>query len=356
MSPVSDKQLFLSKSVEDLSIAGDQPPPEYIVKGCSYAPAYISSCSSTSFPIIDISLFSQSSPADDDGEAQALNILRSALTSSGCFQAVGHGMSSSFLDKVREIAYEFFDLPIEEKQKYGRAPNESEGYGSDVVVTENQVLDWSHRLSLRVFPQHQRRFNLWPQQPTDFSDTLQEYAEKIKSIMDILYKAMAKSLNVEENSFSRQFGERSLMQARFNFYPKCSRPDLVLGVKPHTDRSRITILLQDNLVEGLQVLVNDNWVQVPVLPHALVVNLGDQMQIMSNGIFKSPMHRVVTNTERMRISLAAFHEPEPEMEIGPVDALVNEERPRLYRNVNNYGAINYECYQKGIVALETVQI
>lgn len=97
--------------------------------------------------------------------------------------------------------------------------------------------------------------------------------------MEILYKAMAKSLNVEDNSFLGQFGEESLMSARFNYYPKCSRPDLVLGVKPHTDRSGITILLQDKITEGLQVLVNDKWVQVPVLPDALVANLGDQMQV-----------------------------------------------------------------------------
>lgn len=80
------------------------------------------------------------------------------------------------------------------------------------------------------------------------------------------------------------------------------------------------------------------------------------MQIMSNGIFRSPMHRVVTNTERLRISVALFHEPEPEREIGPVDSLVDEQRARLYRNVKNYGFINYECYQKGIVALDTVKI
>lgn len=79
-------------------------------------------------------------------------------------------------------------------------------------------------------------------------------------------------------------------------------------------------------------------------------------QIMSNGIFKSPMHRVVTNTEKMRISVAAFSEPQPEEEIGPVESLIDEKRPRLYRNVNNYGAINYECFQKGKIALETVRI
>lgn len=77
-------------------------------------------------------------------------------------------MSDSFLDKVREVALQFFALPIEEKQKYARAVNEAEGYGSDRVVSEKQVLDWSHRLSLRVFPEDKRRLNLWPQIPAEF--------------------------------------------------------------------------------------------------------------------------------------------------------------------------------------------
>ncbi|PNX78197.1 protein SRG1-like [Trifolium pratense] len=92
---------------------------------------------------------------------------------------------------------------------------------------------------------------------------------------------MARSLNLEEGSFLDQFGKQSLLQARVNFYPRCSRPDLVLGVKPHTDRSGITTLLQDKEVEGLQVLIDDKWVNVPTIPDALVVNLGDQMQVSS---------------------------------------------------------------------------
>ncbi|KAJ9141038.1 hypothetical protein P3X46_031621 [Hevea brasiliensis] len=350
---------LVSKSVLEMSFAGDEPPLEYIVKGCNFAPSDLSSCSLSSlFPVIDISLFSSSSAHSNSKEEVdiALETLRSALSSTGCFQAIGHGMSSSFLDNVRDVAIQFFELPVEEKQKYARAVNESEGYGSDMIVSANQVLDWSHRLSLRVFPEERRRNNLWPENPSDFRGTLLEYALKTNSVMDLLYKAMARSLNLEENSFSGQFGERSLMQARFNFYPRCSRPDLVHGVKPHTDRSGITILLQDREVEGLQILANNKWARVPVIPDALVVNLGDQMQIMSNGVFRSPMHRVVTNTERLRISVALFHEPEPEKEIGPVDSLVNEQRPRLYRHVKNYGFINYECYQKGIVAIDTVKI
>jgi isopenicillin N synthase-like dioxygenase len=98
-------------------------------------------------------------------------------------------------------------------------------------------------------------------------------------MMDILFKAMAKSLDLEESSFSSQFGDQPIMQVRFNFYPVCSRPDMVLGVKAHSDRSGMTVLLQDEQVQGLQILKDSTWINVPVIPHALVVNLGDQMQV-----------------------------------------------------------------------------
>ncbi|PQP97416.1 codeine O-demethylase [Prunus yedoensis var. nudiflora] len=347
-------------SVQEMSINGDQPPPEYIVKESSFGCIESSPPLADQIPIIDISLFSPSSlEYSEQAENHELQKLRTALSSAGCFQAIGHGISDSFLDKVREAAKQFFALPVEEKQKYSRAlDGGSEGYGNDVVVSEKQVLDWSYRLTLRVFPQDQRRLHLWPQNPNDFGEMLHEYATKIKLMMGVVFKAMAKSLDLEEDSFAKQlFGDQSLLQARFNFYPPCSRSDLVLGVKPHTDRSGMTVLLQDRDVEGLQVLIDGKWVRVPIVPHALVLNLGDQMQIMSNGIYKSPMHRVVTNTERMRLSVALFNEPDPATEIGPVEHLIDDEtRPRLYKNVKNYGRINYECYQRGEIALETVKI
>jgi hypothetical protein len=90
------------------------------------------------------------------------------------------------------------------------------------------------------------------------------------------------------------------------------------------------------------------------LKQLVVMNL--YMQIMSNGIFKSPMHRVLTNTEKLRISVAMFNEPEQDKEIGPVNQLIDEKRPRLYRNVKNFAECNYECFQKGKVAIEEAKI
>ncbi|XP_030544563.2 protein SRG1-like [Rhodamnia argentea] len=298
------------------------------------------------FPVIDISLLS----SEDE-----LQKLSSVLRSCGCFQVIGHGISVEFLDKVREVAQQFFALPVEEKQKYSRAPNEAEGYGGDLVVSEDQVKDCCYRLSLRVFPEDQRRMHLWPENPADLGKTLHEYALKIRSVISDLSKVMARLLELEENSFLNQFGDRPALEAKFNFYPPCSRPE-VFGAKPHLDRSGITVLLQDKEVEGLQVLVDGTWRTVPVIPHALVVNLGGLMQVMTNGMFKSPLHRVLTNASKLRMSVAVFDEPEAEKEIGPVDHLVNHTRPRLYRSVRNFTAFNYECFQKGKNSLEELRI
>ncbi|XP_030468764.2 probable 2-oxoglutarate/Fe(II)-dependent dioxygenase isoform X1 [Syzygium oleosum] len=173
--------------------------------------------------------------------------------------------------------------------------------------------------------------------------------------MNDLSKAKARSLELEENSFLDQYGDRPVLEVRFNFYPPCSRAE-VFGAKPHLDRSAITVLLQDKEVEGLQVLKDGMWQTVPVIPHALVVNLGGLMQVMTNGMFKSPLHTVLTNANKLGMSIAVFDEPEAEKEIGPVDHLVDHMRPRLYRSVRNFAAFNYECFQKGKDSLKELRI
>lgn len=116
------------------------------------------------------------------------------------------------------------------------------------------------------------------------SNVLEEYMEKIKRVTELTSKAMALSLGLEEECFLDQFGEEALLQARFNYYSPCSRPDLVLGVKQHADGSGYTIILQDDGVEGLQVLRGGRWFDVPSLPHALLVLMGDQMEVITETI------------------------------------------------------------------------
>ncbi|KAI3711718.1 hypothetical protein L1987_70261 [Smallanthus sonchifolius] len=346
------------KTAQQMAMDGDEPPSKYNINNYTTYTKFGSLETSPPFapvPIINIGCLLSSAKQDD--QQTELARLRSALTTWGCFQAVNQGLPVSYLDNVRQVIKQFFELPLEEKRKYFRETGSVEGYGNDMTYSENQVQDWCDRLFLRILPEDQRKMRFWPENPSNLRETIDEYTKKMKSLSVVIFEAMAKSLEVEENCFSKQFTkERDVLQGRFILYPPCATPDQVFGLKAHSDRSGITLLLQDPGVEGLQVLNDGKWYMVPVIHDAIFVNLGDQMQIMSNGIFKSPVHRVVINREKARISVAMFTEPEADKEICPVDGLVDEKRPKVYKVVKDYAAFNHECFQKGVVALDAVKL
>ncbi|CAN4100181.1 unnamed protein product [Withania somnifera] len=349
---VPHAEVLLSKRVQEMALHGEEPLGPYICRSGEYVDEK-EDIVDTLIPIIDLNRLSSSTTSDKEHE-QELEKLRSALSSWGCFQGIGHGISASFLDKIRQISREFFRLPMEEKNKYAKSVVEFEGYGADPVPEQGQSLDWSDRLFLAVFPEDQRQYKLWPQNPTSFREVLEDYTEKMKMVTEITSKAMAKSLKLEENCFLEQFGKQAQLHARFNYYSPCQRPDLVLGLKPHSDGSGYTIILQDEV--GLQVLKDGKWYTVPKDPTALLVLMADQMEIMSNGIFKSPVHRVLSNSERDRISVAVFYTPEVGKEIGPEDDLVNGDRPKIYKKVKDYADTHLTFYQRGMRALHTAHI
>ncbi|XVE98424.1 hypothetical protein REPUB_Repub03eG0105300 [Reevesia pubescens] len=329
------------KTVQELAAINSKEVPErYIRKGDNNG-ALDASFPVLDVPTIDLDLLASSSPSEE------LEKLKSALISCGCIQAINHGITSAFLEKVREVGHQFFALPTEEKKKYSREIGSIEGYGNDMILSEHQILDWTDRLYVTLSPEEKRTLKFWPQKPQHFREILNEYTMKLQVIAEVFLKAMARSLNLEENRFLHQYGDQATMQARFNYYPICPRPDLVLGVKPHADGSAITMLLQDKEVEGLQFLKDDQYVRVPIIPEALLINVGDQVEIMSNGIFKSPVHRVVTNSEKERITLAVFCVPHPDQDIQPVEELINETSPRLYKKVKDYVSLYFQYYQQG---------
>ena len=77
---------------------------------------------------------------------------------------------------------------------------------------------------------------------------------------------------------------------------------------------------------------------------------------MSNGIFKSPVHRVLANSERERISVAMFHAPEADKYIGPEVGLLSEERPKSFKSVKNYAVTHWEYYQRGERAIHVAKL
>lgn len=347
-----DSELERHRPVQELAEDGGELPQGFICKDFPYG-LINSSVPLMDIPVLDFSRLSSSSDSTADEE---LAKLQSALTSWGCFQVINHGIKFSLLNELRENGRQFFKLPMEEKQKYARGTNEIEGYGNDMVLYGNQTLDWTDRIYLLVSPEDDRKLQYWPENPKTFREVLEEYTTKVKMIVEALLKSMAKTLDLAEDSFLSQYGERPIMYTRYNFYPPCPKPDLVHGLKPHADGTAITILLQDEEVEGLQYLKDDQWVRVPIRPHTLLVNIGDQLELMSNGIFKSPLHRAVTNSEKERISVATFCAPELAKEIGPIEELINDEKPRLYKTVKDYPKIYFRYYQQGKRPIDAVKL
>ncbi|OAP03628.1 LBO1 [Arabidopsis thaliana] len=132
------------------------------------------------------------------------------------------------------------------------------------------------------------------------------------------------------------FGE-AVQAVRMNYYPPCSSPDLVLGLSPHSDGSALTVLQQSkNSCVGLQILKDNTWVPVKPLPNALVINIGDTIEVLSNGKYKSVEHRAVTNREKERLTIVTFYAPNYEVEIEPMSELVDDEtNPCKYRSYNH---------------------
>lgn len=92
---------------------------------------------------------------------------------------------------------------------------------------------------------------------------------------------IAKALKLEEGEIERLVDD-GMQAVRMTYYPPCPRPDLVMGLTPHSDATVITILLQVNGVDGLQIKKGGLWVPVSFLPDALVVNVGDVLEVPLN--------------------------------------------------------------------------
>lgn len=104
------------------------------------------------------------------------------------------------------------------------------------------------------------------------------YCQQVRGLGFRLLGAISLSLGLEEDFIERALGEQEQHMA-INYYPKCPEPELTYGLPAHTDPNALTVLLQDSDVAGLQVLRDGKWMAVDPKPSALVINIGDQLQV-----------------------------------------------------------------------------
>ncbi|CAG7878893.1 unnamed protein product [Brassica rapa] len=303
--------------------------PDRYIKPASQRPTTIEEApAATNIPIIDLEgLFSEDGSPDEAIMAQ----ISEACREWGFFQVLNHGVRPELMDAARENWREFFHLPVNEKETYRNSPKTYEGYGSRLGVEKGAILDWSDYYFLHLLPLHLKDFNKWPSFPPTIREVIDEYGKEVVNLCGRVMKVLSLNLGLKEDEFQDAFGGENIGAClRVNYYPKCPRPELALGLSSHSDPGGMTILLPDDQVFGLQVRKNDMWITVKPHPHAFIVNIGDQIQILSNSAYKSVEHRVIVNSEKERVSLAFFYNPKSDIPIQPLQELVSTHNPPLY--------------------------
>lgn len=280
-------------------------------------------CHSRPIPIIDLSGLL------DGRRRQVIEEIGLACEDWGFFQVINHGVCRTVRERMWKAAYEFFELPAKEKMKfYAGDHGDAVGYVTSFQRSIESVFEWRDSLYLRRDPSTSG--DGLKKAPAFCREAAIELLGQMRALADQLCGAIFESQGVESDAFEREMPKLCKESMLLNYYPACPDPSLTLGVGGHSDPGMLTVLMQDE-VGGLQVLKDDEWVEVKPVPDALVINVGDQIQILTNGRYTSVEHRAVTNAGKARMSIPCFFSPAVDARIAPLARFVNEKNPALYR-------------------------
>ncbi|KAL0328937.1 UNVERIFIED_CONTAM: protein SRG1 [Sesamum calycinum] len=298
-------------------------PPRY-VRPDQHQQTILSALSSLSqIPVIDMHKLSDKYAMDS--ELQALHMhAKNGL--------INHGVDTAMVEKLKLEVQEFFNLPMEEKKNFRQEEGNLQGYGQVFVVSEEQKLDWGDLFYIVTAPTYLRQPHLIPMLPSTFRDAIEVYASELKILAKKILKLMAEALDMEAEEMERLFAQ-GMQSMRMNYYPPCPQPELVTGLYPHSDAVGLTILLQVNEMEGLQIKKDGVWIPVSPLPNAFIINVGDILEIVTNGAYRSIEHRAAVNSIKERISIATFLSPNLDGHLGPAASLVTPQTPAKFRTI-----------------------
>ncbi|XP_052209930.1 anthocyanin synthase-like [Diospyros lotus] len=290
---------------------------------------------------------------DEKARQRCHHALKKASMEWGVMHLVNHGISDELINRVKAAGEAFFNLPVEEKEKYANDNDSSytgkiQGYGSKLAKNASGKLEWEDYFFHLAFPEEQRDMSIWPTTPADYIPATSEYARQLRGLATKVLSVLSLGLGLEEGRLEEEVGgmEELLLQMKINYYPKCPQPELALGVEAHTDVSALTFILH-NMVPGLQLFYDDKWVTAKCVPNSIIMHIGDTIEILSNGKYKSILHRGLVNKEKVRISWAVFCEPPKEKIIlKPLPETVTEDQPPLFEPRTFSQHIQYKLFKK----------
>ncbi|CAL8997072.1 unnamed protein product [Prunus brigantina] len=268
-------------------------------------------------PVIDFSKL------DGEERAQTLAQLANGCEEWGFFQLVNHGISDELLERVKKVSSECFKLEREEEFKKSALVKSLNGQKLENV-------DWEDVFTLLDD-------NEWPSKTPGFKETMTEYRTELKKLAERIMEVMDENLGLPRGYIKKAFNggeeDNAFFGTKVSHYPPCPQPELVTGLRAHTDAGGVILLFQDDQVGGLQILKDGQWIDVQPLHNSIVINTGDQIEVLSNGLYKSVWHRVLATTTGNRRSIASFYNPSLKATIAPAPQLVekaNQEVDQAY--------------------------
>lgn len=300
-------------------------------------------------PVVDIA--PMLGDADPEARGRVASEIGEACRAHGFFYIAGHGIDDALQRTLREASRTFFVQPPAEKMRVamlhgGRAwrgyfpvggeltsgrPDLKEGlyFGTELPPDDPRVL--------AGWPLHGA--NLWPAEPLALRAAVLDYMAAATRAAQAVLAAVALSLGLEDDWFRRHYTADPTVLFRVFRYPPQAAADDGWGVGEHTDYGLLTLLLQDD-VPGLQVRTPQGWLDAPPLPGTLVCNIGDMLDRLTGGTYRSTPHRVRNASGRERFSFPLFFDPEFTARVTPLPqhALIDPDRVAVDRSERWDGA------------------
>jgi isopenicillin N synthase-like dioxygenase len=293
----------------------------------------------STLPSVDVSGLASANHGD---RARVAGDIAAATRAAGFFYVTGHGVPRALLDPLIDRTHAFFAQPLEYKMAHyiGLSPNHR-GYvpeGEEVFYGGARDRKEAFDLALEIPADDPDVLagtpmlgpNVWPELP-GFRQAVEAYYGAVFAFGQRLLRGFALAIGLPEDGLDR-FVRKPPTQLRLVHYPYDPAPGAPsAGIAAHTDYECFTVLL--TTAPGLEVMNGaGQWIAAPPVDGAFVVNIGDLMEIWTNGSFVATSHRV-QRIQQERYAFPLFFCCDYRTEVAPLPAFVGPDRPARYATV-----------------------